>query len=55
MKIWTVSLSVIGLCLGLIFGWGSDEYFGVNLVDDILVSLVLGIPLLMLGFVLGFM
>jgi hypothetical protein len=54
MKIWTVGLSFIGLVLGVIFSTQTNEFYGFNSIDDLLYSLLISLPFLMLGFVIGF-
>lgn len=54
MKKWTIGLSFIGLVLGVIFSTQTNEFYGFNSIDDLLYSLLISLPFLMLGFVLGF-
>jgi len=54
MKKWTIGLSFIGLVLGVIFSTQTNEFYGFNSFDDLLYSLLISLPFLMLGFVLGF-
>ena len=54
MKIWTIGLSFIGLVVGIIFSTQTNEFYGFNSIDDLLYSLLISLPFLMLGFVIGF-
>ena len=54
MKIWTIGLSFIGLVVGIIFSTQTNEFYGFKSHDDLLYSLLISLPFLMLGFVIGF-
>ena len=54
MKKWTIGLSFIGLVLGIIYSMQTNEFYGFNSVDDLLYSLLISLPFLMLGLVIGF-
>ena len=54
MKKWTIGLSFIGLVLGIIYSTQTNEFYGFKSLDDLLYSLLISLPFLMLGFVIGF-
>lgn len=54
MKKWTIGLSFIGSVLGIIYSTQTNEFYGFKSIDDLLYSLLISLPFLMLGFVIGF-
>lgn len=54
MKVWTTRLSCVGLACGYIYYTQDVGYLGFQSVDDFLWLLLISIPFLMIGFVIGF-